>query len=117
MHDEKELQQLIGQLQLQNQQLQNILLQKQALTVQGKEIEKALEELENSKDDVYKFVGPILVKTSKEAVKKDMEETKDDIELKLHTLEKQENKIKDRIKEAQEKFQGAMPERRVGEGG
>ena len=66
------LEEVLGQLQMQNQQLQNVLLQKQTLLLQSKEIEKALEEIEKEDtQEIYRSVGPILVKTEKAKVKKE----------------------------------------------
>lgn len=101
------LEELLGQLQMQNQQLQNVLLQKQTLMLQGKEVEKALDEI--SKEDtqeIYRSIGPILVRADKEKTKKDLEEQKEEMELKIKTLEKQESRLKSMMKESQEKFQG-----------
>ena len=97
-----ELENLIGHFQMQNQQLQAIMVQKQTLGMQAKEIEKALEQIEVSTGDVYRSVGPVLVKTSKDAIKKQLEEEKEDIDIKLKTMENQE------------KIQGMIPS---GQGG
>ena len=113
----KDLEELIGQLQMNNQQLQNVMIQKQTLMIQTKEIEKALEQLEKASDDVYKSVGPILVKTPKEDIKKELAESKEDIDLKIQSLDKQEAKIKERIKKSQDMFKGMIPEEEPGEGG
>ena len=111
-----ELEELVQQIEVQNQQLQSIMLQKQTLMIQDREIEKALEELKNEgNQEIYKSVGPILVKTEKGSVTKELEETREEIELKIKTLEKQEKRFKDKLKENQEKFQSLMP--RTGQGG
>lgn len=101
-----DMEELLGQLQMQNQQLQNVLVQRQTLMIQSKEIEKALDEI--SKEDtqeVYRTMGPVLVKADKVKIKKELEEEKEEIELKIKTLEKQEMKLKSIIKEGQDKFQ------------
>lgn len=100
------LEEVLAQLQVQNQQLQSVLVQKQTLIIQSKEIEKALEEI--SKEDtqeVYRSVGPILVKADKDKLRKELEEAKEEMELKVKTLEKQETRLKSLLKEGQEKFQ------------
>src|SRR3989338_2080320 len=109
-----ELENLIGHLQMQNQQLQGVLMQKQSLSMQSREIEKAIEHLENATDDVYRTVGPILVKIPGADVKKQLEDDKEEVDLKLKTIEVQEKKLLDRLKENQEKIQGMMPQ---GQGG
>lgn len=109
-----ELENLIGMLQTQNQQLQAIMMQKQALTIQGREIEKALEHIELASDDIYRTVGPILIKTSAKDIKSHLEEEKEEIGLKIKTIESQEKRLKDKLKESQEKIQTMMP---AGQGG
>ena len=106
---EKEAEEILINIQNQNQNLQNIMIQKQALEIQLREIESALEELEKAKDDVFKAVGPILIKSTKEELKKELEEGKEDINLNIKALERQEKKIKEIIKENQEKFQKFLP--------
>ncbi|MBI2233074.1 MAG: prefoldin subunit beta [Candidatus Aenigmarchaeota archaeon] len=101
-----ELEDALNELQLHNQQLQTVMMQKQSLMIQDKEMEKALEEIEKSGgEEIFKSIGPILVKTSKEAIKKDLEEGREETELKVKALEKQEIRIKQKIKSMQERFQ------------
>jgi len=106
---EREAQEILMKMQNDNQQLQAILLQKQTFELQLKEIESALKELEKAKDDVYKSVGPILIKSTKSELKKELEDAKEEINLKLKAIENQENKIRSRIKESQEEFQKFLP--------
>jgi prefoldin beta subunit len=117
MVEREDLEKIVGQLQMQNQQLQTILMQKQTMMVQSREVEKALDALEKCSDEVYKSVGPILVKTTKDDMKKELTESKEDIDLKMASLDKQEKRIKEHIKEAQDKFKDMVPERHVGQGG
>src|SRR3989338_7120012 len=102
-----ELENMIGHLQVQNQQ-------QQALMMQSREIEKALEHIESSEDDIYRTVGPILVKTPKADIKGKLDEEKEEIEIKIKTIEGQEKKLKEKVKDNQEKIQGMMP---AGQGG
>ena len=108
------VEQVVSQLQMHNQILQTIAMQRQSLMIQSKELESALSAVEACDSDVYKSVGPILVKSDKETVKKELEEQKDDIELKLKSFESQEKKLKEKMKEMQEKLQDMMP---AGQGG
>lgn len=116
---ENQMQQLLEQIQGQNQQLQAILMQKQALTMQKKEIGGALESIKTSSDDIYKSVGPVLIKTEKGKIQKDLAEQGEEIDLKLGALERQEKKLKEKIKEAQERFQAvhAGHTKQAGQGG
>ncbi len=80
-----EAQQTIAQLQTFQQQLQATLVQKETLAVQKIEIEKALEELEKTEEEenVYKIVGPVLVKTKKEKLVNELKEKLEEIEVRI----------------------------------
>ena len=98
MASEKQTQQLLGQAQIYQQQIQGILTQKEILSTQMLEIEKALEEIGKTKESqVYRISGPILIKASKKDVKKDLQEKKEMIALRVKSLEKNEKNIKDKI--------------------
>ena len=100
-----ELEKTLSDVQVMNQQLQAVLMQKQALTVQLREVELALEEVAKAASDVYRSVGPILVKSDKEKLTKELNETKEQIELHIKTLDKQEKSAKTGITSAQSKLQ------------
>ncbi len=97
----KETQQKINQLQLYEQTLQNILVQKQQFQSQLAEIQSALSELEKTKE-AYKIIGNIMVFSNKEDLKKELNSKKEMNELRIKTLEKQENQIKEKAKKLQE---------------
>ncbi len=98
---EKETEQKIAQLQLYEQSLQNILMQKQQFQSQLVETKSALEELENA-NEAYKIIGNIMVSSKKEEIKKELESKKEIINLRIKTIEKQENQIKEKTKKIQE---------------
>ena len=97
----KETEQQISQLQLFEQSLQNILMQKQQFQSQSMEIESALKELEK-KEKENKIVGNIMVSSKKEDLKKDLESKKEIVDLRVKTIEKQENSIREKAKKIQE---------------
>jgi len=97
----KETEQKIAQLQLYEQSLQNILIQKQQFQSQLMEIESALSELETTKE-AYKIVGNIMVASKKEDLKDDLESKKEISNLRIKTLEKQENQIREKAKKLQQ---------------
>ena len=69
------IEELISHLESHNQQMQAVMIQKQSLMIQSKEVEKAIEELDKNKsEEVYRSVGPILVKATKSIVKKELED-------------------------------------------
>jgi prefoldin beta subunit len=97
----QETEQKISQLQLYEQGLQSILAQKQQFQSQSVEIDSALKELELT-DQAYKIVGNIIVASKKEVLKKDLESKKETTNLRVKTLEKQEDQIRDKAKKIQE---------------
>ncbi|RLJ10267.1 MAG: prefoldin subunit beta [Candidatus Aenigmatarchaeota archaeon] len=102
-----DVQQLIAQAQSYQQQFQSIITQRETLKLQQLEIKKALEELEKTNEDtVYKISGPILIKTSKSDVKKELTEKSELISARLRTLEKSERLVKEKIEELRRKLEG-----------
>jgi prefoldin beta subunit len=101
-----ETQQMLIELQTFQQQMQTVMMQKESLNIQKMELDKALEELKKvTTEDVYKAVGPILIKSTKKDLDKELTEKNETIELRLKSLQKQEDRIKERLKEVQGKFE------------
>ena len=90
----------INQLQMYEQSLQGLLVQKQHFQSQLTEIDSALKEIDSSKDS-FKIIGNIMVKTSKDDLKKELTEKKSSLTLRIGTLEKQEEGLKDKAKNLQ----------------
>jgi len=102
-----EAQQILVEMQTLQQQLQAVLIQKESLNLQDIEMDKALDEMKKSKEkEVFKAVGPVLIKAAKEEVEKEFAEKKELIGVRLKSLKKQEDRLKDKMKESQEKFEG-----------
>lgn len=100
-----ETQHLFAQAQAFQQQLQGILIQKEGINNQLLEIKNALEELVKVKDrEVYKLSGPIMIKTPKAELKKELQEKQEIMELRIKTLEKGEAKAKEKLEEIKEKL-------------
>jgi len=104
-----EMQQILIELQTFQQQMQTVLLQKESLNIQNMETNKALEELKKAtNEDVYKAVGPILIKSTKKELEKELSEKKETLDLRIKSLQKQEDRLKDKLKDSQEKFEQLM---------
>ena len=102
-----EAQQILIEMQMFQQQMQAVSMQKETLSMQNVEIDKALEELTKSKEtnDVYKAVGPILIKSTVKSLDSELKEKKETIDLRLKSLEKQETRVREKLKEVQEKLE------------
>ncbi|HET6717714.1 MAG TPA: prefoldin subunit beta [Nitrososphaeraceae archaeon] len=100
------LREQLARLQQLQQNLQAIMMQKQQLEAESVEIEKATEELKKSEQDevVYKSVGPLLIKTKKDDTLKELDEKKDLANTRLVVLGKQETRVKENLKEVENKI-------------
>lgn len=98
---DKETEQKISQLQLFEQSMQNLMMQKQQFQLQLAEIESALKEIDST-DTTYKIVGNIMALKKKEDLKKDLQEKKEVVELRVKNLDKQETQIKEKASGLQE---------------
>ncbi|MHB1908172.1 MAG: prefoldin subunit beta [Nitrososphaerales archaeon] len=95
------------------QNLQAILIQKQQLDLESSEISKALEELKKTSetDQVYKSAGNLLVKANKVDLEKDLEEKKELSATRSAVLVKQEQRLRESVKELETKIQDALKSR------
>ncbi len=109
------LREQLTRLQQLQQNLQAIMMQKQQLEAESIEIEKATEEPKKSEEDeaVYKSVGPLLIKTKKDETLKELDEKKDLANTRLVVLGKQETRVKENLKEVENKINEMI---RMGQG-
>ncbi|MFH1642439.1 MAG: prefoldin subunit beta [Nanoarchaeota archaeon] len=107
MEMSKETEQNINQLQLYEQSLQNLLIQKQHFQSQLIEIDSALSELEKSQDS-YKIINNIMVSASKEELKDDLKTKKETYDIRVKALEKQERAIKEKAEKLQSTVMESM---------
>jgi len=59
----------LQEMQIVEQNLQNIIIQKQAFQMELNEIDSASKELEKSKGEVYKIVGQLMISKEKSEIK------------------------------------------------
>ena len=90
----------IEQLQLLQQNLQTIALQKQQIEEQLTELSSALTELKST-DKAYKIVGKIMIASPKDILAKDIEEKTEMAKVRLSSFSKQEENIKKSMEETQ----------------
>lgn len=106
---DKDAQSKIQQLQLLEQNMQNFLMQKQQLQQQLMEIESALEELDKTKK-AYKIIGNIMVASESDELKTDLTQKKDTLNLRLKSIQKQEDKLKEKSQALQSEVLTSMKE-------
>ncbi len=100
------LKEQLARLQQLQQNLQAIMMQKQQVEIENVETERALEELRKttSDDAVYKLAGPLLVKSNRDGLIKDLEEKKELSKTRVVVLGKQESRVKENLKEVESKI-------------
>lgn len=100
------LREQLSRLQQLQQNLQAVMMQKQQVELEIVETDRALEELRKIEIDnaVYKGAGPLLIKTNKDDVLKELEERKELSNTRITVLGKQEIRIKDNLKEVENKI-------------
>lgn len=94
---DQETEKKVQGLQLLEQSFQNILLQKQTFQVEVNETKTALEEINKSKGDVYRVLGQVMVKADNKDLKKELEEKKNLLEMRMKAIEKQELIMREEI--------------------
>jgi prefoldin beta subunit len=88
-----------------------ITQQRQQVEIQLKETEEALKEIEaaTEKTPIYKSIGALLIKTKgKSDIKKELSSTKESLELRKTTLEKQEGRSREKLTELQSKVESSL---------
>jgi len=105
---DKETEKQIQELQILEQNLQNILMQKQAFEYELNEAENALLELNNAEDEVYKIAGQIMIKSPKKDIQKSLEEKKQLLSLRLKAIDKQEMPLAEKLTKLREEVVGKI---------
>lgn len=105
-----QLQNLIAQLQQVQQQLQVVITQRAQLEALLEEAKQALSEIQNVAEDtpIYKTVGSILVRETKEKLVKELTEKLDSYDIRIKTLTRQEERLRERFAELQKKIQSML---------
>ncbi|MFH1239676.1 MAG: prefoldin subunit beta [Candidatus Diapherotrites archaeon] len=85
----------------------SISSQKQQLQFQASALKNALDELEKtSEKKVYKAVGNILIQATVTDVKKELKETKESTDLRIKTLQKQEDSLVSKLNKLRREIEG-----------
>jgi prefoldin beta subunit len=104
------LQEQLMKMQQSQQNLQAIMQQKQQIEMEKIETDKSLEELKKASDEdmVYKHAGSILIKSTKKELVDELEERKELTKTRSTVLEKQEERLKETLKEQEAKITEMM---------
>jgi prefoldin beta subunit len=109
------MQQQVARLQNTKQQLDFLTQQRVALENSARDMEGAVQELEAAEDDVvvYKSIGGILIKSEKAKLLGELKDQKENTDMRVATLGKQEERVKKSFDEmyakVQEELKGGNP--------
>ncbi|WP_297439065.1 prefoldin subunit beta [Thermococcus sp.] len=105
-----QVQAMLGQLESYQQQLQLVIQQKQKLQIELNDTKKALEEIDAVEDGtvIYKTVGTLVVKTTKEKAIGELKEKVETLEIRLNALERQEKKLNEKLKDLTAQIQSSL---------
>ena len=87
----------IQEIQLLEQGLHNLFLQKQAFQMELSETQFALKEIENSGDEIFKIIGQLMIKTDKSKIKEELSNKEKILDLRTKTIEKQEISLTEQL--------------------
>ncbi len=93
----------IQEMQILDQNLHNILLQKEAFQMELSETKSALKEIEKS-GEVFKLIGELMIKSDKEKVNEELLNKEKILNMRIKSIEKQEDALAKRLDELRNKF-------------
>lgn len=103
-----EHQEEIQQLQLLEQNLQVMVMQRQTFQMDFDENVSAINEIKKTKDSVYKIIGQLMISSPKDKVLKELEDKQKLIEMRIKSLEKQEEMLQKQFQEMKERVLGRL---------
>ena len=82
------------------QNINNLIAQKQQFQSSSLEVENALSQIDDTKQ-IFRIIGNIMVASNKQLVNKELQEKKELLDLRLKTMDKQEEKLRSQAEEIQ----------------
>ncbi len=108
----KELQEQIKELNLIEQQVQNLSLQRQTFQMELNETESALDEVKNSNNGIYKIIGQVMIKTTKEEISKELKEKKEILALRIKSIENQEKFLREKLEKTKKSIEEKLEKKK-----
>lgn len=102
---DEETQLKVQELQILDQSFQQLLMQKNAYSMEENEVDLVLSEVSKTDSEVMRIIGgQVIIKTTKDEVLNDMNRKKKLIQTRLVDLEKQEKEMTERVEELREEI-------------
>lgn len=102
----------IQELQMSEHQMQQILVEKQTIQVELNEVENAIGELKKTDDEVYRVLGNIMLKSSKNDLMKELEERKKLLEMRISSVEKHEKNQEEKMEKLRDELNSIVTKKR-----
>lgn len=100
---DEETQRKIQELQMMEQSFQQLLMQKNAFSMEANETDFILAEVEKTKGEISRIIGnQVIIKSTKEEILKDMKKKKELIDLRMKSIDKQEKQFSEKIESIRE---------------
>jgi prefoldin beta subunit len=93
----------LQEMRILDQNLHNMLLQKQAFQMELSETNSAQKEIEKS-NEIFKLVGELMIKTDKVKAKEELSTKERILSMRIKSIEKQEDTLAKRLDELRNKF-------------
>jgi len=107
--NQEEMQKTLVEFERNRGQLMNVTGQKQQLQMTVATLTKAIEELgKTSEKKVYQAIGNIMILKDTKAVKKELTDQKESMDLRVKTLQKQEDALIDKLNSLKAEIEGAQ---------
>jgi len=94
----------VQEMQVLEQNLQNLFMQKQSFQMEFSETQSALKEIENSGDDIFKMIGQLMIKSDKSKVKEELLNKEKFLDIRLNSIEKQESSLVEKLEKLREEI-------------
>ena len=94
----------IQEMQILDQNVQNLFLQKQSFQIEISETQLALKEIENSGDEIFKMVGQLMIRSDKAKVKEELLNKERFLDIRIKSIEKQENSLTEKLEKLREEI-------------
>ena len=94
----------IQEMQILDQNVQNLFLQKQSFQIEISETQLALKEIENSGDEIFKMVGQLMIRSDKAKVKEELLNKERFLDIRIKSIEKQESYLTEKLEKLREEI-------------
>ena len=104
-----EIQAKIQELQMMEQSFQQLLMQKNAFSMESNETDFIITEVEKTEGEVSRIIGnQVVIKSTKEAVLEDMKKKKELIDTRMKSIDDQEKEFSEKIESIREEVMKAI---------